>query len=261
MVWKRARAYFSECQLHKTTDLSPKTPYIFGYHPHGVLALGGWLAFGTEALGFGSKFPGVDVRVLTLNINFRAPFLREYLLLHGVCSVSREAILQILQRGKSVFIAIGGGSESLLACPGRYDLILRRRRGFVRCALQTGASLVPVLGFGEPEMFTTATHELPPSSVVRRFQRTLEKLFGFSLPLAYGSGVFLPWGFVPHPVGINVVVGAPIRVPQYSGEPRGPEFEALVDKYHAIYCTELQKLYKDHREKYAKGAADLLLVE
>jgi hypothetical protein len=118
-----------------------------------------------------------------------------------------------------------------------------------------------VVGFGEPEMFTTATHKLPPSSVVRRIQRTLEKWFGFSLPLAYGSGVFLPWGFVPHPVGINVVVGAPINVPLYGDEPHGAAFEAMVDKYHAKYCEELQRLYRDHQEKYAKGAADLLLVE
>ena len=29
-------------RLHKTCDLPPDRPYIFGYHPHGVIALG-WL--------------------------------------------------------------------------------------------------------------------------------------------------------------------------------------------------------------------------
>lgn len=46
-----------------------------------------------------------------------------------------------------------------------------------------------------------------------------------------------------------------------AGEPSGPQFEALVDKYHARYVTELKQLFNDHKEKYAKEAANLELVE
>ena len=44
--------------------------------------------------------------------SFRAPYLREYLLLHGVCDVNRESCLRLLRRGKSVFIAVGGATEA-----------------------------------------------------------------------------------------------------------------------------------------------------
>lgn len=259
-MWRHAAEYFPHLQLHKTCDLSPNKAYIFGYHPHGILAFGGWFTFGTNVLGFENKFPGIDVRVLTININFRAPFLREYLLLHGVCSVSKTAILRMLGKGKSVFIALGGGSESLLASPGKYDLILKRRRGFIRCAVQTGASLVPVLGFGEPDTYSTISR-LPHSSPIRQFQRYLERSLGFTLPLAFGAGVILPVGLCPYPVPIDVVIGSEIPVEKYQGDPCGAEFDAVVDKYHRMYCQELQKLFNQHKEKFAKGASDLQLVE
>ena len=218
------------------------------------------MQFGTEALDFPRLFPGIDARVLTLNINFRAPFLREYLLLHGVCSVSRDAILTILGAGRSVVIAIGGGTESLLARPGRYDLVLRRRKGFVKIALETGASLVPVISFGDPETFRTV-NQLPSASPVRRFQVLVEKTFGFTLPFAFGMGLFLPWGLLPYPVPLNVVIGAPLAVPKFDGATDGAEFAALVDKYHGQYLAAVQKLYDNHKEKFAKGAADLAIAE
>ena len=44
---------------------------------------------------------------------------------------------------------VGGAAESLEAFPGQYRLVLRKRKGFIRIALETGASLVPVFSFGE----------------------------------------------------------------------------------------------------------------
>ena len=66
-------------------------------------------------------------------------------------------------------LAIGGASESLYAAPGTYDLVLGSRKGFVRIALQTGASLVPVLNFGENELFNTIRPQA--KSGLRRFQK------------------------------------------------------------------------------------------
>jgi hypothetical protein len=51
--------------------------------------------------------------------------------------------------------------------------ILRRRKGFVRIALQTGASLVPVFGFGETDLFET--YVPPPNSLLAKMQRFSHK--------------------------------------------------------------------------------------
>ena len=57
-----------------------------------------WLAFATEGTGFGQLFPGIKMHVLTLTTNLRMPFLREYLLLHGLSDVSRGTCIKILKR-------------------------------------------------------------------------------------------------------------------------------------------------------------------
>lgn len=50
-------------------------------------------------------------------------------------------------------------------------------------------------------------------------------------------------------------------ISQSAGEMSGAQFDAVVDKYHKQYTSALLKLFEDHREKFAKEAADMKLVE
>ena len=52
------RDYFP-ISLVKTTELDPTRNYIFCYHPHGAIPDGLAIGFGSEALQFSKKFPGV----------------------------------------------------------------------------------------------------------------------------------------------------------------------------------------------------------
>ena len=134
-IWKYFAEYYP-AKLHKTHDLLPTRKYIFGYHPHGIISHGAWAAFATEALGFSDKFPGITNSLLTLDSNFRLPLYREYVLSIGCCSVSKEAITNILTKGglnnegmgRAVTIVVGGARESLEAQPGTLHLILNERK-------------------------------------------------------------------------------------------------------------------------------------
>lgn len=44
---------------------------------------------------------------------------------------------------------VGGAQEALNARPGVYKIVLRQRKGFVKLAIQTGSTLVPVFSFSE----------------------------------------------------------------------------------------------------------------
>ena len=82
------------------------------------------------------------------------PFYRDFLMAHGVASVSKPACAKILSKGagEAITIVIGGAAESLSAHPGTADLTLKKRFGFIKMAIREGAELVPVFSFGETDV-------------------------------------------------------------------------------------------------------------
>ncbi|KAF5835444.1 diacylglycerol acyltransferase [Dunaliella salina] len=157
--------------------------------------------------------------------------------------------------GTSVLLIPGGASEALKSQPGHYDLIIKKRKGFVRMALQTGASLVPVMAFGETSLFQIKSPA--PGSLVDRIQKLVKRLTGFAIPVLegdgfwYGAKVLL---LLPRCLPVTTVVGAPLH---WEGDiNNNPSFDAAVDKLHEEYCKALQQIWVDHKDKYAPRAPE-----
>ena len=139
-IWKHYVEFFP-LNLIKTHDLDPSKNYLFGCHPHGVMGFGTSGNFATEATGFSKLFPGVITHLITLNIQFRIPILRELLMAMGICSASKESLNHILTQmgpGHSCVVVVGGAAEALEARPGNFKLVLKNRKGFVKLALKSG---------------------------------------------------------------------------------------------------------------------------
>jgi hypothetical protein len=260
-LWSLFAGYFP-ARLHRTVELSPTRKYIFGYHPHGIISHGAFAAFATEALGFAQLFPGITNSLLTLDSNFRIPFYREYILALGLASVSRQSCENILSRGgvngegmgRAITIVVGGARESLDARPGTLRLVLKRRYGFIKMALRTGADLVPVLGFGENELYDQFSVENRPW--IRRGQDLLKRTLGWTLPLFHARGVFnYDVGLVPYRRAVNVVVGRPIEVRQN----RMPSVEE-VEELHERYCGELVRLWETWKDDFARGREEEMRI-
>lgn len=199
-------AKYFPIQLHKTADLDPTKNYLFGYHPHGIFGLGSVASFGSEACGFSKKFPGLIPHVLTLQNNFYTPIYREWLMLLGYRSVSRSSCESILRSGpgESIVIVVGGAQESLAAHAGFMDLTLKCRLGFIKVALRTGASLVPVVSFGENEMYYQVENDR--KSTLYKIQQKIKAACGFTMPILVGRGFFHRYyGWLPYQRPINVV--------------------------------------------------------
>lgn len=262
-IWTWFANYFP-AQLHKTGDLPADRKYIFGYHPHGIISHGAWVAFGTNALGFREKFPGITNSLLTLDSNFNIPFYREYLLMAGMCSVARESIINLLSRGgpdgkgqgRAVTIVIGGARESLQANPGTMRLVLHGRSGFIKVAMATGADLVPVMGFGEVDLYTQLQGDDHP--LLHRFQMHVLKVWKFTLPFMRGRGIFnYDYGLMPYRHPLNIVVGRPILVTKATSETLDP---AEVDRLHGLYCDELQRLWDTYKDEYAPDRVEEMQI-
>src|SRR5262249_27142292 len=135
-IWRYFAAYFP-VKLVKTCDLDPAHNYLFCYHPHGIISVGAVAGIATEANCFSQQFPGIDMRLGTLDMNFFIPGFRDYLMAGGFVSVSKPSCIFNLTRapGAAMLIVIGGAQESLDAHPGTNRLTLAKRRGFIRVAL------------------------------------------------------------------------------------------------------------------------------
>ena len=201
--WGTSISIYSASSLLQSADLPPDRSYVFGYHPHGIIGVGAVSNFGTEATEFADSFPGLRPHLLTLANNFQIPVFRDVLMGMGLCSVSRRSCERILRKGKGhcITIVVGGATESLKAKPGTADLTLRRRLGFIKIAVRNGASLVPVFSFVENDIFQQLSNE--KGTAVFTFQKRFQALFGFTLPLFHGRGIFnYHIGFLPyrHPI-------------------------------------------------------------
>lgn len=260
-IWSLFGSYFP-ARLHRSQELPSTRKYVFGYHPHGIISHGAFAAFATEALGFAQLFPGITNSLLTLDSNFRIPFYRDYALALGLASVSRESCENILTKGgrngegmgRAVTIVVGGATESLDAQPHTVRLVLKRRKGFVKLAIRTGADLVPVLAFGENDLYEQVRPESHPK--LHHMQLTVKKLLGFTIPLFYARGVFnYDVGLLPYRKPLNVVVGRPIRLIQNAH----PD-EAYVNEVHGQYVRELQRLWDEWKDVFSPDRQEELTI-
>jgi 2-acylglycerol O-acyltransferase 2 len=251
--WKHMASYFP-VSLTRTAKLDPEKHYIFGYHPHGVISVGAVINFGTYATGFDDLFPGIDLRLCTLAGNFQLPLSREMLLALGMQDASKESLGHNLsQPNRSMMLVVGGAAESLEASPAKNQLILKERKGFVKMALKTGASLVPVYSFGENDIFEAVKLE----GRWKRWQMWLQKKCGFALPLFFGRALTgglahrlfrVNTGSFPFRTPIHSVVGAPLEVPRkFTEEEIEAEDGKLLDDYHQRYIDGLSALHDKWR--------------
>lgn len=255
-LWRMSAAGRGPFTMVRSCPLPPDDgPYIFTNHPHGIIGIAPMTNFGTTVSGFSDLFPGIKVHLLGATSMFRVPFFREWCLLHGHGTVDRSCCLQLLKKGHSIALAPGGARESLESQPGTMRLILKRRKGFARLAVATGAALVPALTFGENELYNTVQFER--GTWGRWCQRAFQNAAGFAVPIFYGRSMLFP--FFPKRSEVFTVVGFPLRPDDVMS---GGEkvIEEAVDALHAKYCISLRELFDKHKADHGLANAELELV-
>lgn len=242
--------------------------YIIGCSPHGIHGFGTGVLC-TEGSDFFKRFPFMEGKLVGLaaKVLFFVPLVREIFLATGWRDASRWVAERAMREGNSLYILVGGEAEALLSKPGCDDALVsgRRRRGFVRLALESGAELVPMYTFHNTSTYCT-------SSVLSGFRSWLSRRFQVCLPVFWGRW-FLP---LPFNVQLTVAFGAPIPLPEAyrpvsgaaatsasagcdtaSSKPaagdvgdagkRRTATDADIDAYQAAYVSALQALFEKHK--------------
>ncbi|CAG9772819.1 unnamed protein product [Ceutorhynchus assimilis] len=253
--WKYMKDYFpAVLERLPWVELDPKKNYLFCCFPHGMLSLGVFCTFGSEYGEFKTYFPNHQAHVVTLNQHYIMPFFREIALALGGISAEARAIDHVLKNPEGGHVCVlmpGGAQESYYCKPGQYQIVLKKRKGFVKLALKNGTPLVPVLSFGE-----TDTFDQVEGNTLRKIQETIRRWIGVAPVVPVGRGFFqYSFGLIPRRKPIWVVVGHPMEVPKIES----PTHEQ-VEEYHAKFSKVLEEMFEEQKYNYLKEPENKKLV-
>jgi len=248
-LWRRCLPVFFDVRPFHIEDpekLSACKQYILAVHPHGVLSLDHLLTVAGFDAGFERIAPQARRSALSAGVLFKIPFVREVALATGCVDAGRRTASQCLNAGLCLSVVPGGEREQLLAQRGNLErLVLRRRQGFVRLALQHGVPLVPLYCFGEAQLYRQ-------SQCLMGLRSWVQRKLGVALVMPFG-----PFGLpgVPFPAPLRAVVGAPLEMPHLA-----TPTQEQVDDHHARYMASLEQLFEKHKHDAGYGAVGLDLV-
>lgn len=242
-VWSLGHDYVG-MRVRRTAALDAAKKYVFGWHPHGIIVLSRLSVYG----GFFERlFPGLDTRTLGASPMFAWPGAREISLWLGGIDASPRVANGALAAGKSLIIYPGGTREIYMTDPASdvTELELSSRLGFVRLAMQHGASLVPVVVYGERQCYTPV--HLPPW--LRSF------LYRIKMPalVFYGRWFTL----MPNHARMAVVYGAPVEVPHV---PDISKDDPRIAESLAAYMTALRTLWETHKTDFGYAPTERLHI-
>ena len=247
-IFRSLQRYFSfklieEAPLDglSTTHQGVHKPKLLAAFPHGVVPVG------VVMLRLAQLERNLPATTLGASVIFALPILRQALSLFGVVPATAQNLQRELRRPppqNRVVVTPGGIAEMFLTQQAREVVLLARRKGFCRHALQAGADLVPVYFFGHSQLY----HRVGSGPLGAALQ-DLSRALRMSLLLAVGASWLSP--IVPLQKPITVVVGRPIHV----AEPIESPSQEQVDELHARFCVELRRIFERYKGEHSADFA------
>ena len=258
-IWRRLFGWFpTSLRMPESGAADGRYLYLTALHPHGVMSLAHFLVM-TDAVSFRSAalpLRGAR-RDLAASVLFRIPLLRELLLALGNVDAGARTCHALLERGCSLFLYPGGEHEQLRTDERQPVAFVRRRRGFLRLALQYRARVLPCYVFGEERTYTVSRAAMP-------LRRWLVERCRVCLMPAWGPYWWAP--LVPRRQELVLAVGEPLitvkdgeveeEVPasgtaaarSYRRTKRSDVSEAEVDQLMERYVAALVALFEQHKK-------------
>jgi len=165
----------------------------------------------------------------------------------SAASASKENCMKLMSKGKSLTLNPGGVQEvSYLANRKVRTLFLKKRFGFTKLAMQSGAAIVPMFVFGQDKCYDYIVSD-------NKILLDVGRRMGF-LPMLFFGLFGIPLG-LPKPVPLTVVVGKPIKVPHIK-EPTNEEIE----KCHLEFMAATETIYNDNKADFGLQEVPLVIV-
>lgn len=236
--------YFQPRIIRAGKALDKEETYVMSFHPHGILPLTVmWLQLCQQ---WKKLFPGIYACPLAASAVHQVPLMRDIIQIYGSREVSRHAFESALVNKQSVILVPGGQAEMIESRSGQKQVRLYiGHKGFLRLAMQHGATVVPVLSFSEGELLDNIR--------APRLQKWFIKNFAVPFPhFPYGR-YFCP---IPRRVPLTIVVGEPMKLKKI----RAPSIQEI-SVLHMKYYASLKDLFERYKDEAGCKDYNLVLIE
>lgn len=133
--------------------------YLIGFHPHGLFPFGTVGSLGLPICNnLVELFPVRYTNKLYIGIAsfcFYIPILRDFFLSLGAIDCSKPIIEKFIKNGNSIGLFIGGAEEAKFSDYGNTNLIINKRNGFFKLALENNLTIVPIYTFGNNNIYNS----------------------------------------------------------------------------------------------------------
>lgn len=213
---------------HKDSD----EIFMMGMHPHGLFPFGtvGCLGLPSNMDIIDDIFPLVNKKKLyigTASFCFYIPGLREFSIYLGGIDCSKPILDRFLKEKNSIGLFMGGAEEAVYSGYGKTDLLIYKRKGFFKLAIENGATLIPVYTFGNNNVYRSYKND------IFGILKIIKQITGIRIPVGYP--ILKRHKFI-------TVIGKPIKVDKLT-DYNNYDIHILQEKY----IDELTKIFNKYK--------------
>jgi 1-acyl-sn-glycerol-3-phosphate acyltransferase len=163
------------------------------------------------------------------------PFIKDIIPLLNAIPSDEYSIRDTLQT-ESISITLGGVDEMRRSSPKDLQLVVRKRRGIFKIALEMGVPIVPILTYGEQEIFPESD-----LGILKMYNELMYEWFRFRLPFPTLNSV-INWTRLSQTALEPIVsyTGKPIRTKKIPNPT-----ERQIKKLRDLYIQRLQDLFDE----------------
>jgi 1-acyl-sn-glycerol-3-phosphate acyltransferase len=231
----RDRISETESNIRKTFQINVREPIpeksINIWHPHGVSGV-------TPVIHNGYKITSPEYKPTKGVVHygyFMLPFIKDIIPLLNAIPSDEFSIRDTLQK-ESISITIGGIDEMSRVSHKDLQLVVRKRTGIFKIALELGIPIVPIITYGEQEVFPESD-----LGILKCYNDFLYKWFRFRFPFPKLNSL-LNWTRLSQmPLEpIVTYTGKPVRTKKILN-PSSSQIKKLRD----LYIQRLQELFDE----------------
>jgi 2-acylglycerol O-acyltransferase 2 len=200
------------------------------WHPHGISGV-------TPVIHNGYRVTDITGYTPTKGVvyyyYFMMPIIKDIIRLLNAIPSDYRSIKETVQK-ESVSVTIGGLDEMGRTAGTHMQLVIRKRSGIFKIALETGTPLVPVLTYGETEVFPETSN-----AYLLQFNDFMYSNFSMKFPFPTLTSVsnWLKLGTLPLKE-IKTYTGKPIMVKKIENPTN-----LQIAKLRRIYIRRVQELF------------------